>query len=318
MEAIGGFIEWEGWSEGKGTLFQAQEAASGRSAFTLILEELKPDLVFVPYYCCDSLLEPLRNLNIEYSFYELNEDWMPIVLPSYGENDYFLYIDYFGLCKNQCEELFDHFGDQMILDLTMAFFHKPDHGLYGFNSCRKFFGVQDGAYAFNLKRTLDLPPNESNSDRHLQLRSQGDLANAYPEFLKNEESIPWTSKGMSLQTQEVMSAIDYDQVSERRRENFLYLHQELGRHNQLSWNELEDQVPLYYPFKPAKHFDRKELIPEKIFLATIWPDVIQRGDSDYKYSIELSAEILPLPIDQRYEPKDLERMVKLIQEKLNV
>ena len=68
-------------------------------------------------------------------------------------NDEYLYVvNYYGqLTKRKVLELKHRFA-QIILDNTQAFFQKPLDGIDTIYSCRKFFGVPDGAYLSTNKR----------------------------------------------------------------------------------------------------------------------------------------------------------------------
>lgn len=62
---------------------------------------------------------------------------------------------------------------------------------------------------------------------------------------------------------------------------------------------------------------RKKLIANKIFVATYWPNVfswtvadsVEHGFADY---------LIPLPIDQRYGEDDIERILKIINNKMSI
>jgi hypothetical protein len=315
---IGGFIEWEDWKDGKGPYHKALELASGRSAFRLILDQCKPDKVYVPFFCCDSLIQPLEEAGTAFEFYEIGYDLLPNSYPKLKANELIVYIDFYGISRRQSRQMEERYGEQLVLDLTMAFFRRPSSDQLAFNSCRKFFGVPDGAYLYGIESDVQLKENQSFTTNHLHLRSKGDLPNAYPEFLKNEGQIPSKPLSMSEVSREVMAAVDYGEVAKRRSENFEFLHHRLRKDNNWSIPDLEGQVPLYYPYRPSSPIDRKNLITEQVFLATIWPDVLNRNVPGFHISKQLSAETLPLPIDQRYGPDDLERMLELLEKEKHV
>ena len=57
---------------------------------------------------------------------------------------------------------------------------------------------------------------------------------------------------------------------------------------------------------------RKKLLDEKIYIPILWPtvfDVAAPDDTEYK----MAENILPLPIDQRYGPEDMFRMIEVIE-----
>ena len=75
--------------------------------------------------------------------------------------------------------------------------------------------------------------------------------------------------------------------------------------------ELDKGVPLVYPFLSPRKNLRQQLIANQIFVATYWPDLEKLGDIP-SFERFLQEHLLPLPLDQRYEPKDLQRIVEII------
>lgn len=56
---------------------------------------------------------------------------------------------------------------------------------------------------------------------------------------------------------------------------------------------------------------RKELQKERIYIPTLWPNVLEECPSnslEYHYA----ADILPIPVDQRYEIEDMKYLVEVI------
>ena len=54
---------------------------------------------------------------------------------------------------------------------------------------------------------------------------------------------------------------------------------------------------------------RKTLQKEKIYIPTLWPNVLEECESDsleYRYA----ADILPIPVDQRYGIEDMKYLVE--------
>ena len=57
---------------------------------------------------------------------------------------------------------------------------------------------------------------------------------------------------------------------------------------------------------------RKQLQQMKIYIPTLWPNVLDECEPDtleYKFA----ADILPIPVDQRYGVEDMEYLVEVIQ-----
>ena len=113
---------------------------------------------------------------------------------------------------------------------------------------------------------------------------------------------------MSLLTQNILRAVDYEQVCRRRNENYQFLHQHLHKKNRLTL--IAPDGPYCYPFYTRNGRElKKKLAAEKIYVPTLWPD-LPEGIASFEQ--DLAENILPLPCDQRYTAQDMRRMAELI------
>ena len=96
MKPIGGYFELE-LPKGKQSYHQTYALKSGRSALHFILQWVKAKKIYIPFYTCDALLEPLRGAEVPFQFYEVDEKLEPVSLPELNGGEYFLYINYFDL-----------------------------------------------------------------------------------------------------------------------------------------------------------------------------------------------------------------------------
>src|SRR5262245_20652428 len=139
MNPIGGYFELE-LAKGNSNYHKGAAAfKSGRSALGYLCTLVQPSLVYVPFYTCDGLLEPLQQLNIPYRFYEIDQAMEPVTLPQLGEREYFVYINYFDVKGETVDRLSEQYADKLIVDCTQAYFMKGNGRSWYFNSCRKFF-----------------------------------------------------------------------------------------------------------------------------------------------------------------------------------
>ena len=100
-----------------------------------------------------------------------------------------------------------------------------------------------------------------------------------------------------------MQSIDYERVAQQRIDNYNTLRAALGG-RELKYGE----VPMIFPYESAEGQElRKHLIANKIFVAKYWPNVDEWTQEDF---VErwMANHILPLPIDQRYDKEDMNRM----------
>src|SRR5882762_8006156 len=312
MKTIGGFFELEKHLKGSGELHaDALRLSLGRAAFRLILEQLRPERVWVPFYVCKVLLETMDNLRIPYASYALNEQLEPAVPLSLKQGEYAVFINYFGLKGGLANELSRTLASQIIIDNTQAFFDGPCPGAFSFNSARKFFGVPDGSYLYSptpLKTSL--PEPTAISLLHLQKRSEGDLEGGYAAFLAYENSLTCEIRGMSHYSEEVLKQIDYAAVRERRRRNFRMYHEALGGQNLFASKLDARSAPFCYPFVPKMEIERKQLHARGIFIPTFWPEVIKSRSEGFDFERDFSRRLLPLPVDQRYGEEEIQVVIE--------
>lgn len=313
MKEIGGFFELE-IPTGKEYHVNAPVKLNyGRNALSYLIQIKKIKKIYLPFYCCSSILETVYASNINFEFYHIDNQFYPISTLNLLENEYILYINYFGVNDIQVRNMVNNHKN-IIIDNTQSFYSKPIKHVDTFYSARKFFGVPDGSYLYtDILMTEKLSTHTSyNYMSHLLKRIDLSAAEAYVEYTSNEENIKNIGlKEMSSLTQRLLNGIDYKNIKKIRKQNFDFLHKNLGSKNELSFDLEESSVPMVYPFKIATKGLRKFLISNSIFVATYWNEVLNIKDvSDYEK--KLVEFTLPLPIDQRYSLTDMLRIVSLI------
>jgi hypothetical protein len=68
---------------------------------------------------------------------------------------------------------------------------------------------------------------------------------------------------------------------------------------------------MIYPFWSMKTGLRQRLIDADIFVATYWPNVRDWCEPD-SAECRLAESLLPLPIDQRYDDNDMQRILAIV------
>lgn len=311
MKPIGGYFELELPLRSE---YHSEAIAlnTGRNCLEYILRVRGYKRVFLPYYSCEVLLEPFNKLGIDYTFYHINERLEIDEDITLGDGEAQLCINYFGLKQDHVETLAAKYGQQLIVDNTQAFYARPIEGIDTFYSCRKFFGVPDGAYLY-CDKPLDMELEQDQSwDRMDYLLKRIDVSpeTAYPDFKARSADLRNNPiKTMSPLTHRIMASIDYQQVAQRRRGNYRLLDEALN--NRISLPLANDIVPMVYPFLTNVEDLRKRLINNKIFVAQYWPNVLDWCDEDC-HDYQLTKQLLPLPIDQRYGEDDMKRINELI------
>ncbi len=318
MEEIGGFFEFPLKSSGE-YHENAIKLNSGRNALAFILKTKPVRKIYLPRYCCNALLEPLIAKNVAYEFYPIDQSFKPLISKDLSPDEYFLYINYFGICDTTVRSVADRF-DNVIIDNSQAFFSSPVEGVDTFYSPRKFFGVADGGYLYTDSGEGIGPVEEDLSyERYLYLLKRTDTTaqDAYPLFLENESAISALSlRSMSRLTRSILSSIDYGWARERRDANYRILQQHLGALNELPLDGCNISGPHVYPLLIKSEGLREYLISKKVYVATYWKDVLKRTEPA---SIEhyFSNCLIPLPVDQRYDGSHMARICEVILEYLN-
>lgn len=313
MKPIGGYFELE-LRKGKEYHQGAIRLNTGRNAFEYILRAKEYQKVYLPYFTCDVMLEPIQKLKLELEFYHINEQMEPVFnFSRIGRNETFVYTNYFGL-KSQIVRQLSEKCRNLIIDNSQAFFEKPIDGIDTFYSPRKFFGLPDGAYLFTDKKlNKELTINKSaNRLSHLIKRIEGEAETGYEDFKMNDNSLIGQSiNKMSLLTLALLCNIDYEYIKKKRIENFLYLHKQLSEYNELSLKLDVNSVPMIYPFLKKETGLKQKLIDNKIYIATYWPNVFKWClENELEYS--MAKQIVPLPIDQRYGLEEMKSIINLI------
>lgn len=320
MKAIGGYFELADYEEG--SKFPHENGIllnTGRNALEYILRSVGVVKgIYLPYYTCEVVLEPLKKLHIPLVFYHTNSRFEieDDICPKEGE--FIIANNYFGIKDGYINKQAEKYGEHLIVDNAQALFAKPVPGINCFYSTRKFVGVADGgvAYLGSSEPSSVIITEKDDTvghDSHLYKRKEYGAEAGFAEYQENEikignQPIRW----MSDKTRKILEHIDFEIVIARRRKNFSILHNVLKDRNFLSLPDIETFVcPMVYPFATKIDRDlRKELIDNKIFVAKYWPNVHQVGDYDTEY--QMATKVLPIPCDQRYGEEEINRILEII------
>lgn len=297
---------------------QALKFQSARAGFYALLETGKPRRVWMPKYICDSMLLPLQVLKIEIVFYDLTEQFCIYDSVQLSENDWLLYVNYFGICSQQEAYLLKRFNsNQLIFDHSQAFYAPPIDSLATIYSPRKFFGVPDGGYLITQLPVIEPETIDAQSVfrcAHLLQRLDDDIPTGYQSFQTAEASFDDVlPRKMSMLTSKMLSSFDYQAIKNKRNANFQFLHEKLAQINSLKIVAEMIDGALCYPLLVEDLSTRLRLLENKFFVATYWTDVKNRTDVD-SFEWKLTEKCLPIPCDQRYDRNDLTNIVKCLTE----
>lgn len=315
QKAIGGYFELE-LPKGEEYHKSAIRLNTGRNAFEYILRAKQYKKVYLPYYTCDVMLEPIEKLELEVEFYHIDENLLPqFDYSKIKTTEAFVYTNYFGVCDNNVDIVAQQCKN-LIIDNSQAFYSKPLSGIDTFYSPRKFFGLPDGAYLYTDNFLDDELETDISYQRfeHLLGRIDIGIEEFYSIFKSNDESLMnQPIKKMSKLTQRLLFSIDYESIAESRKRNFEYLDSKLSKNNLLNLNLPSNSVPLVYPYLADSGVElKKKLIENKIFVATYWPNVRKWIEFNDAYEINLHNNLLPIPIDQRYKLNNMREIEQYI------
>lgn len=312
---------------------------SGRSAIELVILNIKKYKniykVYMPSYCCSSMVDPFLKHNIQVLYYEVfydKEDGLQYNINTLIDCDIFFVMGYFGIHFFNDDNIIDQFrakGTIILEDITHSLFSTSPHTAdndYFIASIRKWLPVATGGIAGKVEKSFNIEPMidsnnlvqtkiEAMKDKRRYLMdentSKHKFLNAFSVFESKLKNIDWRYKIDDLSLH-LMEKLDVNLIIKQRQENALYLYEHLKDITQIGFlvkeYDITASTPLYFPIMlDSKQRDslRKYLIENNIYCPIHWPT------ENYKHS-NISKFELSLVCDQRYTVKDMEHVVYLI------
>lgn len=309
----------------------------GRTAIDLVLCDIlavRPvSHVYMPSYCCDSMIAPFLERGIRVSFYPvIFRKGLRVEADRNVDCDIFFSMNYFGPALPEQEQLLQHFrakGAVIVEDLTHSLFSgSACHRCvdYAVASLRKWVESPAGGIAvkFNgsfLVKAEDAPPENALAIRMDAMREKHDYLMGKPvdkaSFLEKyalfntslEQN--YQGKDMDRFTKGFLGNYDFSHMIEKRRENAARLWQQLQHLPGITLlvPPHRDACPLFVPILVAdgkRDALHQALVQQQIYCPRHWP-VPEHAESNI-YEQELS-----LICDQRYSCADMDRILFCIQ-----
>ena len=279
----------------------------------------------LPRYICGSIIKSAFDAKLEVQTYYLDESLYPKSLPSpFPKNCAFIYVNYFGLCQKNVIRLKEEIpSSNLIIDNSQALFAKHLDVLASVYSPRKFVGLPDGGLLrASSYLNVVLPEKEDTGSiarmRHLLLRLAYSAREGYSDFQSARNSLQDTTPlMMSRLTQRLMRSIRWDEVIQRRKENFSIVAKKMDHINEMKWDYEKDDVPLCYPLMlprgKVKQI-KKELVSQNIFTPTYWPDSLPSMPGTIEEF--LFMDTMYLPIDQRLDRGQIDFVCNTVEDLL--
>ena len=293
---------------------EALHLNTGRNCLEYILRANEYKKIYLPFYICEVIFEPVNKLDIKFDYYHIDENLDPVLTSTLNDDEVFLYVNYFGVKRKTVKKLADKFKN-LIVDNTHDFFSSSLNGIDTFYSARKFFGVPDGAYLYTNKFLRDTFKQDYSHNRmeHLLLNIDKGIEEGYDSFCRNERLLSKQPiRKMSQLTKAILRNINFEIVKKQRNDNFLLLHEILGHKNEFKIEPDEIDAPFVYPFLYSKGKEiKKKAVDKKIYIDTFWDPVLNKVNRN---SIEarLTNNLLPLPVSQMYSFKEIDLLGNFI------
>lgn len=316
MREIGGYVELD-----KYALPMLHDGAialnCGRNALAYLIRARKIKKIQIPKFLCASVREACEKENAKIKYYSIDVDFMPKDI-ALDDDEWLYVVNYYGQITNEKIRAFVEMYNRIIVDNVQAYFQMPVKGVDTLYTCRKFFGVADGAFLYtDVKLDEDLIQDESfDRMRFLLGRFERTASEFYSEYVANNNLLAGEPiKRMSKLTENLLHGINYEDVKKRRTDNFKVLHKAFEKSNGLILT-IPDGAFMYPLYIENGEQIRKQLQMKKIYIPTLWPDVFECcGKSEVEY--DMAKNILPIPCDQRYGAEDMEYITGEVKKCIN-
>lgn len=314
MREFGGYIEIEHY---KGNEYHTGCLAlnSGRNCLRYLIRARQIRKIMLPRLQCQVIEEACRREGVQIQWYEVKALEKPYQDEQPDEEVFLYLINYYGqLEKNYLEKLLAG-HKRVIVDNAQDFFCGPIEGVDTIYTCRKFFGVSDGAYLYTDAQADFTLQADFSYDRmeFLLGRYECGAEKFYQNYRENEA---WMDKqglsAMSALTHNILRSIDYKRVEQTRTGNAKRLDAGLGENNLLTVKNMTGAY-LYPYFCADGEKLRKKLIERKIFVPVLWQNVLEDCDIDTA-EYNFSKNMVPLPCDQRYTENDMDEVIAAVKE----
>lgn len=311
LREIGGYIELDRY-----TMPMLHDGAlalnCGRNCLAYLIRARGIKKILLPFFLCNSVRDVCIKQGVKIRHYYIGVDFTPTDV-KLQENEWLYVVNYYGQMNNTVLNNIVHKHKRVIIDNAQAYFQMPLQGVDTLYTCRKFFGVADGAFLYtDAVLEEELPRDKSYERMHFLLgRFEKTASEFYHEYTDNnhlfaEEPI----KRMSKLTENLLHGIDYGTVKDKRTKNFTYLHKAFCMKNKLILSVQNGSF--MYPLYIANGSEiRRKLLAEKIYIPILWPDVFEKCEKIW-LEYDMAENILPLPVDQRYGIEEMEYIIRLV------
>ncbi len=318
MREIGGYIELDDFH-----LPMLHEEAialnCGRNALAYLIKTRNIKKIWMPYYLCDSVIKVCEKYMVKIMYYHVRNDFLPENIEN-TDQEWVYIVNYYGQLTEtdllNCKKKYKN----IIIDNAQDYFARPLEKVDTIYTCRKYFGVPDGAFLYTDQKIKQKLERDESYERirYILGRYERTASEFYGESVENNKHFASEPiKEMSHLTYNLLHAIDYVRVEEQRRRNFSKLACALDEINQLCRNRQLRTSSFMYPLMIDDTAEiRRKLQKKKIYIPVLWPNVLNNISETWN-EWKLAQNILPLPIDQRYNEEDMNYLIEEIEKCIN-
>lgn len=317
---------------------------SGRTAIDLICRDIQKNHkiknVYMPAYCCESMIFPFTNLGVNVEFYDMgidNKRELKYYINDAKQTDILFLNNYFGFPNTidieKIEKLKEN-GAIVIYDRTHSLFLGNDNMVkyadYSFASIRKWMEIATGAivnkrkghffefilsdcpYADIKIESMRLKSRFIEGDETISKSDFFDIFNIFNKKLKEDYAF-YKIDNCSLN---ILNHFDFATIMENRKRNAVYLYGNLKCNGDIFFpfgNPKTDAplfLPILLPTKKQRDNLSQKLIKNDIYCPIHWPKskyITSEMKVNYIYDRELS-----LVCDQRYDIKQMKKIIDAI------
>lgn len=307
--------------------------------------EVERKVALLPAYTCQTVIDPFEQAGWECHFYGIKKDLRidsESFVETYSSNKPIVVVfhPYYGRDLDASEKALLEFskkqGSITVVDITQSIYlsKKNDSVDYYVGSYRKWIPIPDGGFIYSCNREIKPFPEMLGENeefctlqkdamylRGLYFRNNADTTkqisirlNKKAEGYASNTSIKYHK--MSKYSQTVLDNELYSEAQKQRKDNFAALLCGLENAKSVkciiqSLDELES-APLYFPiYTEDRTRYQTALAANKIYAPILWP-----VEDERVYIIDtvryIYDHILLLPIDQRYDRVDMQRISNTI------
>lgn len=315
---------------------------SGRTALDLIIRDILKarDVknVYMPSYCCHSMLAPFVKHNINIKFYDIvldEKNNLKLKIDLNKKYDVVYVMQYFGYKSKNIEEIINRFknnGSLIIEDKTHSLLiGERSTADYTFASYRKWTGLASGGIATKKAGCFAINKLTHTNENFVKLRSEaeqlkkdymeksiGDKSKFLSLFNKAEEllDLDYSDYLMDSNSILLLQQLDTQAIKSKRIINAKILLKGLSKSKCVTpvfKKVQESNVPLFFPVivENGKRDKLKSYLTEnEIYCPSHWalsPYHVISDESKKTYENELS-----LVCDQRYGEEEMQEEIEII------